>query len=164
MNSRIGVALLILVIAALGWTLKEQIDVNREIRAKLVDDRSQARSAEEVFRLRSMCVDLGQRIIKDGVVGSALTQDQVSHYNQQTNRCYVEVTVHTMDASRPDYLIHRYLYDGQTKEMLANANIEKGGKKHGMVFDQQHQTRTLENAGWDDANSYINAMMLDDRR
>ena len=70
----------------------------------------------------------------------------------------------TADMIKSDYLIHRYLYDGQTKEMLANANIEKGDRKHGMVFDQQHQTTTLENAGWDDANTCINAVMLDDRR
>jgi len=164
MNSQIGIALLIAVAAVLGWMLKEQMDMNRDLRAELAQNRSQGRSAEEVFRLRSACADMGRRVLEDSIIGSALTQDQISHYDPRTNRCYVEVTVQTADLTKPDRLIHRYLYDGQTKEMLANASIEKGDRKHGMVFDNQHRATTPENAGWDDANAYINAMMLDDRR
>jgi hypothetical protein len=91
---------------------------------------------------------MGKQILEDNFVGSALTKDQISHYDPRTNRCYVGVTVHKADLNRMDY-INRTLYDGQTKEMLAFAKIEKD-KKVGMVFDQQHQTATLENAGWDD--------------
>ena len=33
-----------------------------------------------------------------------------------------------------------------------------------MVFDREHRKTTDENLGWDDANSYIDDMMLDKRR
>jgi hypothetical protein len=68
MNSRIGIALLIVAAIALGWMLKMQTDVSREqmneirnLRAKLGDNGPQAKSAAEVFRLRSACADMGQR-------------------------------------------------------------------------------------------------------
>jgi hypothetical protein len=35
MNSQIGIALLIVVAAVLGWMLKEQLDMNRDLRAEL---------------------------------------------------------------------------------------------------------------------------------
>jgi hypothetical protein len=57
----------------------------------------------------------------------------------------------------------RYLYDGQTREMLAFAQIQNG-KKSGKVFDLYHRTTSFENAGWDDASEYIYAMMAGDRR
>jgi hypothetical protein len=119
-------------------------------------------TATEVFQLRSACAALGQQILEGNFIGSALTQDQVSHYNPRTNRCYVELTVQTADLSKGFYL-SRCLYDGQTREMLASATIEKD-KKHGMVYDKQHRTTTLEHAGWDDAAAYIDAMMADDRQ
>jgi hypothetical protein len=85
--------------------------------------------------------------------------------NRRTNRCYVELTTQDADLSRTigQHYINRVLYDGQTKEMLAFARIEKG-KKVGMVFDKQHRTTNLDNAGWDDANAYIDTMMADDRK
>jgi hypothetical protein len=47
--------------------------------------------------------------------------------------------------------------------MLASAKIEKG-KKSGVIFDQQHQSGNLSNAGWDDATEYIGKMMVEDRQ
>jgi len=119
-------------------------------------------TATEVFRLRSVCAELGEKILENNAIGPALTQDQVSHYDPRTNRCYVQLDVHTADL-REQYLLHRYLFDGQTKEMLAAASIEKG-KKWGMVYDKQHRTMNLENAGWDDTTTYIDAMMAEDRK
>ena len=56
------------------------------------------------------------------------------------------------------------LHDGQTGEILAVAQIRQG-LRWGMVNDRSHQPKTLaEDAGWDDANEYINAMMTDDRK
>jgi hypothetical protein len=46
--------------------------------------------------------------------------------------------------------------------MLAFAQI-RNGKKSGRVFDLNHRTTSFENGGWDDANEYIHAMMMDDR-
>ena len=70
----------------------------------------------------------------------------------------MEITVQTADVAKPPQLLARYLYDGQTREMLAYAKQEKG-KWEGMVFDRQHQS-----TGWDEANAYINKMMADDRK
>jgi hypothetical protein len=122
-------------------------------------------TATEVFQLRSACVVLGQKILEGNVIGSALVQEQISHYNPRTNRCYVELIVHAADLSKYDQFdFSRYLYDGQTKEMLAVAGTKRGSQKWGMVYDKQHRTTTLNNAGWDDASAYIDAMMADDRR
>jgi hypothetical protein len=57
--------------------------------------------------------------------------------------------------------IGRFLYDGDTKELLAFAEI-KGGKKSGRVFDLSHRTTTFDNSGWDDACAYIYQMMAGD--
>ena len=81
MNSHIGTALFIVTAVALGWLLKTQIDTNhqqmneiRDLHAQLADNASRATfeqankvqrpvaSASEIFRLRSACADLGQRI------------------------------------------------------------------------------------------------------
>jgi hypothetical protein len=87
-------------------------------------------TATEVFNLRSRCAALGERILEGNTIGSALTQSQVTHYEPRTNRCYVELTIQTADASKPidQHYHHRVLYDGQTKEMLAWALIERGKK------------------------------------
>jgi hypothetical protein len=105
-------------------------------------------TATEVFNLRSKCAALGERILEDNTIGSALTQSQVTHYEPRTNRCYVELTIQTADLSKPidQHYNHRVLYDGQTKEMLAWALIERG-KKGGMVFDKQHRSTSLVNSG-----------------
>jgi hypothetical protein len=122
-------------------------------------------TATEVFNLRSKCAALGERILEDNTIGIALTQSQITHYEPRTNRCYVELTIQTADLSKPigQHYHNRVLYDGQTKEMLAYAQIERD-KKHGMVFDKQHQKTSWDNAGWDDASAYIDAMMTDDRK
>jgi hypothetical protein len=119
-------------------------------------------TATEVFNLRGRCAALGDRILNNNVIGSALSQSQISHYEPRTNRCYVELTVQTADTTVPMQYLSRTLYDGQTNEMLAWSRLERG-KKGGMVFDRQHQTTSMDNAGWDDANDYINEKMADDR-
>lgn len=121
-------------------------------------------TATEVFRLRSACTELAEKILEGSLIGPALSQEQISNYNPGTNRCYVELTVHAANLSEYDkHAFGRFLYDGQTKEMLATGQINHG-KKSGMVFDKQHHTTDLENAGWDDASEYIDEMMTDDRK
>ena len=71
--------------------------------------------------------------------------------------------IYTQDPNKNSERFGQYLYDGQTKEMLAFAQIQNG-KKAGRVFDLQHRTTSFENAGWDDASEYIHAMMTDDRK
>jgi len=65
----------------------------------------------------------------------------------------VEITTQAIDPSKLDYN-SQILFDGQTGEMLAFARIERG-QKVGMVFDRQHRVTTRDNAGWDDANAYL---------
>jgi hypothetical protein len=70
-------------------------------------------SATEVFNLRSKCAELGEKILKQ----SGYLYDVLSHYDVRTNRCYVELTEHSLKENIYD----RYLYDGQTEEILAHA-------------------------------------------
>jgi hypothetical protein len=120
---------------------------------------NQLLTATEVFNPRSRRAALGEKVLEGNIiVGAGLSQSQVSHYNERTNRC---LTIQTADHAF-DY-VNRVLYDGQTNEMLASAWQQKG-KLSGMVFDKQHKATTLENSGFDDANAYIDDMMADDRK
>jgi len=121
-------------------------------------------SGSEIFHLRSECAVLGEKLLNKSIVGSALTQNQTSHYNPQTNRCFVEIDVQRADLKAPGFYLKRYLYDGQTQEMLAVSSNENGSKS-GMVYEgAHHKTTDLSYAGYDDAEVYINAMMNDDRQ
>jgi hypothetical protein len=119
-------------------------------------------AATEDVQLRSACAALAQEILEGNVIRSALYQEQFSRYSPSTNRCYVEIRVQTGELNEDLHRFGRYLYDGQTKEMLAFAQIQNG-KKTGKVFDLHHRTMSFENAGWDDASEYIYTMMAGDR-
>lgn len=95
-----------------------------------------APSATELFDLQSKCSLLGAKILEGNFIGKALTQEQVSHYNPKDNRCYVKLTVSSADLMTPPdkYTDDNFLYDGQSKEMLAYAT-GTGQKKASMVFD-----------------------------
>src|SRR5215467_15087539 len=116
----------------------------------------------DIIQLRSTCADLGQQILEGNFIRSAVYQEQFSRYSPRTNRCYVEMRVQTGDPDENSDRFAQYLYDGQTREMLAFAQIQNG-KKSGKVFDLYHRTTSFENAGWDDASGYIYAMMAGDR-
>jgi uncharacterized protein YqfB (UPF0267 family) len=123
-------------------------------------------TATEIFHLRSECGALGKKILDAhaNIIGQALEKSQISHYNPQTNRCYVQLTVLTADTTDPFPVITtNYLYDGQTDEILAVAQTRKG-LNWGFVEDQSHQAKTLAHGGWHDTIEYIHAMMADDRR
>jgi len=131
--------------------------------ATAADPVHQLPTAAEVSQLRSTCAALGQQILEGNFVRSALYQEQFSRYNPRTNRCYVEMRVQTADPNKHSDRFGQYLYDGQTREMLAFAQIQNG-KKSGRVFDLHHRTTSFENAGWDDASQYISTVMTDDRK
>ena len=120
-------------------------------------------AATEDVQPRSACDAWAQQILEGNVVRSALYQEQFSRYSAMTNRCYVEIRVQIGELDERSHRVGQYLYDGQTKEMLAFAQIQNG-KKSGKVFDLYHPTTSFENAGWDDASEYIYAMMAGDRR
>jgi hypothetical protein len=128
-------------------------------------------TATEVFHLRSECAALGEKILENSAVGSALTRSQVSHCDPVTNRCYVEIDVQTADQTKPVDYLHRYLYDGQTGEMLATTGFDHGKKSNASVFVRGHHPPLTGNmkydaaheALWSDAATYIDKMMADDR-
>ena len=109
-----------------------------------------------------VCATWAQEILEGNLVRSALYQEQFSHYSPRTNRCYVEMRVQSGELNERSDRFGQYLYDGQTREMLAFAEIQNG-KKSGKVFDLYHHTTSFENAGWDDASQYIYTMMAGDR-
>ena len=85
----------------------------------------QVPNAAEVFRLRSECAKMGEKVLAANVagVGPELTQEQVSHYEPRTAHCYVQVYIRGPDLTK--YAV-RYLFDGQTNELLAASGIENG--------------------------------------
>jgi hypothetical protein len=114
-------------------------------------------SATEVFDLRSKCAELGGKILEGIDARMHPTLSQVSHYDHRTNRCYVEVT----EQSGSTY--HRYLYDGQIKEILAHASTIKG-KREGEISDNQHNPTGNTGNKYDEASKYIDEMMAEDRK
>jgi hypothetical protein len=118
---------------------------------------AQLPTATEVFHLRGECAQLGEKILNDNIIGSALTQDVASNYDPHDNRCYVNLTVSTADLTvpigSPSYNMNGVLYDGQTKELLASIQI-KNGKKTGIVFKGDRQA-----SGFDEVSQYIGSKM-----
>jgi hypothetical protein len=128
-----------------------------------------APSATELFDLQSKCTVLGEKILRDNIIGDALTQEQVSHYNPKDNRCYVRLDVHTADltTSRENYTEDEYLEDGQTDEMLAYVT-QKGEKRSGMVFDSSLlgllKEKQQSDTDPDAINDLIDSFVSTDRR
>ena len=118
-------------------------------------------TASEVFKLRSECAVLGENLRENNVIGSALVQDAISHYDPNTNRCYIEITVHTADLGANNPYHATYLYDGQTRELLASLTI-KNGQKSGIVFSVV--PKPSDDNGFGFAGDYIRSKMEDDRK
>lgn len=77
-------------------------------------------TAEEAYRLQDDCSKKGRAVLQHNLIGSALSQEQVSEYSPVTNRCYVLLQVHAADLSQSGkYENSEYLYDGQTDALLA---------------------------------------------
>jgi hypothetical protein len=91
-------------------------------------------SAEEAYRLQDDCNRRGAIVMKNNIIGSALTQEQVSRYNPTTNRCYVRLEVRPMVLNDSNqFQLHTSLFDGQTGELLASFET-KGDGKQGMFL------------------------------
>jgi hypothetical protein len=104
-------------------------------------ERANLPTTAEIFALRSKCAELGERILAGNIIGSALTQSQVSHYNPATNRCYVELDVHMADLDKFDEYNTRNVFDGQTGELLARIENKKG-KRTAFLKDGPHSYDT----------------------
>jgi hypothetical protein len=90
--------------------------------------------------------------MEDNAIGSALTQSQVSNYDEKANRCYVELTVQSADLAAKRPVMERFLFDGQTKELLATAHKENDS---GIVF------KHAGILGYDNVSGYIDQKMED---
>jgi hypothetical protein len=127
-------------------------------------------TATEVFHLRSECAALGKAILQESPVGQELTKSVVSHYDPQTNRCYVELDIRDADLKKVSERLDRFLYDGQTREQLAVASHD-GPSWVGYIFDKQHEKearKLLEDREdrrrhFEEATAYIDKRMADDR-
>lgn len=84
-------------------------------------------SATEIFALRSQCADLAKKLLAGGVHGADVQATQKSNYSQGNNRCYVELDFSPADSGSQDYQATRYLYDGQTGEVLAFYRADRNG-------------------------------------
>ena len=115
-------------------------------------------TATELFNLRGRCAELGEMMMAENVVGSALTQSQVSRYDPRSGRCFVELTTQNVDWSKPLYL-SRTLFDGQTKELLAASGV-RGPDRWGSIFDRGYKGfELLPDAGFSSTNEYIDRIM-----
>lgn len=80
-------------------------------------------SATEVFTLRTKCGELATKLESDMAHGPAIAQDVTSRYDPKTNRCYALITTRLIDPKHGDK-VGSYLYDAQTKNLLAFATRE----------------------------------------
>jgi len=124
-------------------------------------------TATEVFDLRLKCVALGEKILSENFIGSALTHDQVSRYNPETNRCYVKLGVSTADLSTPreKFVRDDFLYDGQTKEMLAYAYWD-GNRKSAEIFSESLQRFVHDPTlpSYDETEALMDKFVAEDRK
>ncbi|MGD0499202.1 MAG: hypothetical protein ABSC23_12290 [Bryobacteraceae bacterium] len=118
-------------------------------------------SASEIFTLRSKCAELGQKIMNGNIIGIALAQEQVSHYDPNSNRCYVKLTVHSADLTHIRDTFTTYLYDGQTGQMLGWSEIKKG-VKDGFMFSWVDMSLSGPDS-FNAANTEIGTRMADDQ-
>jgi len=120
-----------------------------------------------VFDLRSKCVAPGEKILSENFIGSALTHDQVSRYNPETNRCYVKLGVSTADLSTPreKFVRDDFLYDGQTKEMLAYAYWD-GNRKSAEIFSESLQRFVHDPTlpSYDETEALMDKFVAEDRK
>jgi hypothetical protein len=140
-------------------------------------------TATELFKLRATCEKLGQDLLdqsqslvgKSGGYGAHTALSVTSRYNPADGHCYVTLTAECpglgvrIDGEPepppncPNQASYqRNLFDGQTGETLAVARIVER-KKSGAVYDRQHVQTTDANAGFDDANAYIDSLILENR-
>jgi hypothetical protein len=120
-------------------------------------------TATEVFNLRSKCADLGEKIMKNTVIGDALKKDQLSHYEPKTNRCYVRLTVWNATLGNGDEYFQQYLFDGQTGQMLAAIHRENGVKS-GDIYSDPPPSQGNSDEMYVDASIFISQTMADDRQ
>jgi hypothetical protein len=126
-------------------------------------------TATELWQLRSACVELGKKIVKDTQHLHDFEQ-MSSRYDSLTGHCYVLIT----DMSHRGDNTYITLWDGQTGEILASIQRPLSGEWSGEVHDPQHVSpsptfddekaeKTFYKKKYEDAQSYIIRLMSEDR-
>jgi len=92
--------------------------------ATAADRLHQNPATTEDVQLRSACAARGEQILEGNFIRSGRLSGQFSRYSPSTNRCYVEMRVQTGDPDENSDRFAQYLYDGQTREMLAFAQFK----------------------------------------
>ena len=151
----------------LGIITVFNLSLSSQSKASPTGQINQLPTATEIFNLRSECTKLAEKLLKKSSAydrnygDKSLSYDQVSNYNPEKNRCFVELAVHPLDISKVAFNTKYYLYDGQTSELLAVLNTVKG-QYSGNIFDQSYlkngSTQSNDN-GWSGAHLYIDEMM-----
>jgi hypothetical protein len=119
-------------------------------------------TATEVFDLRSKCAELGEKIMKNTLIGAELKKEELSHYEPKTNRCYVRLTVWNANLGKSGEYFQQYLFDGQTGQMLAAIRRENGVKS-GDIYSEPSPAQGNSDEMYVDASIFISQMMADDR-
>ena len=120
-------------------------------------------TATEVFNLRSKCAELGEKIMKNTVVGDGLTKDQLSHYEPKTNRCYIQLTIWNANLTNGEENFEQSLLDGQTGQVLAKIRREKETQSGNIYIDPSPLNGNSDEL-YLDASMFIREMMEDDGR
>jgi hypothetical protein len=105
--------------------------------------------------------------MSENIIGSNLTQDQISRYNPETNHCYVKLEVSTADLSTPQekFIRDEFLYDGQTKELLATA-YRDGNRKSAEIFSESLMRLVHDQAlpSYDETDSLMDKFVAEERK
>ena len=115
-------------------------------------------TATEIFNLRTKCAELGDKLLRLHPVSAPFTEEQASHYDSKTNRCYVDLFVTNFDreGKTGDYASET-VFDGQSREELAGYEHKKG-KTVAFIKDGPMDTTDVE------ARAKIKDLMADDRK
>jgi hypothetical protein len=127
-------------------------------------DEKAGSSATEIFALRSQCADLAKKLLAGGVHGANVQARQKSNYNAENNRCYVELDFSPADSRSADYQATRYLYDGQTGEMLAWYRVDRSGdgaENTACSITDNANLWVPDRTACDDVNAKITEVMAD---
>ena len=117
--------------------------------------------ANQILDLRTKCQALSETLADGMVHGSFWTQDVISNYVIATHHCYARIEMTPDDLATPSekYEDDVYLYDANTKELLA-FTLSKTTSKYGQISDKYYEKDKL---GFGVANDYILNLMRPDR-
>ena len=105
----------------------------------------------EIFNLRTKCAELGDKILRLHPVSAPFTEEQTSHYDPNTNRCYVDLVATDFKDS-----IAETLFDGHSREALVWIESKKGKVTRVFIDDPSENSEG-------EARRIIKKLMADDR-